>query len=243
MVNLLAGSMRNAAQKTQAAAPTETKPAAWSPVLLPAVDAPVPDMSGVLAAVETVRREVRATTDFDVALALITERALSLTGAVGAALAFVTDDNMVCRASTGEPSMPLGTAVDVKQGITGECVRSGRMVACEDVQTDSRVDREICRALGIGSILASPIVADFRVVGLLEVFSPHPNAFADIHGTVLDHLVELVPKVQPAAILAQKLAPKATESHPTESTATMNSVGGRGGKEAQEPLRGACPSQ
>jgi putative methionine-R-sulfoxide reductase with GAF domain len=245
MVNLLAGSMKNEAQKTRAAAPTETRPTALSPVLLPPVDAPVPDPSGVLAAVEAVRREMRATTDFDAALSLITGRALSLTGAAGAALAFVTDDKMVCRASAGEPSMPLGTAVDVREGITGECVRSGRMVVCEDVETDSRVDREICRALGIGSILASPIVADFRVVGLLEVFSPNPNAFADIHETVLDRLVELVPKARITAIPAQdpspNLAPKATESYPVESTATMNSVGEavwEQEREAQEPLGG-----
>jgi putative methionine-R-sulfoxide reductase with GAF domain len=241
IVNLLAGSMRNAEHKTQAAAPTETKPAALSPILLPAIDSPVPDLSSVLAAVEAVRREVRATIDFDAALSLITERALSLTGGAGAALAFVTDDKMVCRASTGEPSMPLGIAVDVKQGITGECVRSGRMVACEDVETDSRVDREICRALGIGSILASPIVADFRVVGLLEVFSRHPNTFSDIHETVLDRLVELVPKAQLAAIPAQDPTPKATDSRPAESTATMNSVGEmvwEQEREAQEPLRG-----
>ena len=128
---------------------------------------------------------------------LITERALSLTGASGAALAFLTDDKMICRARAGEPAPPLGAPVDVKQGLSGECVRSGLLVSCEDMENDPRVDPEIGRALGIGSLMAAPIVSDFRVVGLLEVFSPHPRAFTKAHGTVLDRLVEMIPKTHP----------------------------------------------
>ena len=64
--------------------------------------------------------------------------------------------------------------MDVKQGLSGECVRSGLLVSCEDTENDPRIDPEVCRALGIGSLMAAPIVSDFRVVGLLEVFSPHP---------------------------------------------------------------------
>src|SRR3984893_523787 len=148
-----------------------------------------------LSSVETVRPEVRKIGD-DVAavLHLITERALSLTGASGAALAFLTDGRMICRARAGEPAPPLGAPVDAKQGLSGECVRSGSLVSCEDTEKDPRVDAEICRALGIGSLMAAPIVSDFRVVGLLEIISPHPRAFTTAHETVLDRLVEMIPK-------------------------------------------------
>src|SRR5262249_39795720 len=149
--------------------------------------APVADLSGMLSAIEAVRREVRAAgEDFDTALHLITERALSLTGARGAGVALLTEDKMIGRARAGRPAPPLATPVDVKQGLSGECVRSGRLVACEDTEADSRVDREACRGLGISSVLAAPIVADFRVVGLLEVFSPYPRAFSKVHETALD---------------------------------------------------------
>jgi hypothetical protein len=156
---------------------------------------PISDGSEPLSSVETVRREVRRIAD-DVAavLHLITERALSLTGASGAALAFLTDDRMICRARAGEPAPPLGAPVDAKHGLSGECVRSGSLVSCEDTEKDPRVDAEICRALGIGSLMAAPIVSDFRVVGLLEIFSPYPRAFTKAHETVLDRLVEMIPK-------------------------------------------------
>ncbi len=241
LVNLLAAAMKNAARSEPPFALVEKKVPAPTPILQPAVAAPVADLNETLSAIDDVRSDVRAAADFDAALHLITERALRLTGASGAALAFLTDDKMICRASAGEPALPLGTSVDAKQGLTGECVRSGRMVACEDAEADQRVDREICRMLGIGSILATPIVADFRVVGLIEIFSPHARAFADVHETVLDRLVELVPKAQPVIVRAQNpivqvSTPVAAQSAPTVST--IREAVWEQEREAQEPLRG-----
>jgi hypothetical protein len=163
----------------------------------------ISDRSEMLSSLEAVRREVRGIEiretddDLDAVLQLITERALSLTGASGAALAFLTDDKMICRARTGEPAPPLGAPVDAQRGLSGECVRSGHVVSCEDTEDDPRVDPEICRALGIGSLMAAPIVSNFRVVGLLEIFSPRPRGFTKAHGRVLDRLVEMLPKAQP----------------------------------------------
>src|SRR5260370_22022934 len=127
-------------------------------------------------------------------LGLVFERALALTGATGAALAFLTEDKMICRARAGEPAPLLGAPVNVKEGLSGECVRSDLLVSCEDTEKDPRVDPEVCRAMGIGSMMAAPIVSYLRVVGLLEVFSPHPHGFAKVHETVLDRLVDLIPK-------------------------------------------------
>ena len=162
--------------------------------------------------VEALRREVREIgDDVDAVLQLITERALSLTGASGAALAFLTDDKMICRARAGDPAPPLGAPVNVKQGLSGECVRSGLLVSCEDAESDLRVDPEVCRTQGIGSLMAAPIVSDFRVVGLLEVFSPHLRGFTKAHETVLDRLVEMIPKAH-----REKAQPEGTEPDRTE---------------------------
>jgi len=173
---------------------------------------PISDANETLSSVEAVRREVREIgDDVDAVLHLITERALSLTGASGAALAFLTDDRMICRARAGEPAPPLGAPVDAKHGVSGECVRSGLLVSCEDTENDSRVDTEICRALGIGSLMAAPIVSDFRVVGLLEIFCPHPLSFTKAHGTVLDRLVELIPKTHREKKQPEKTQPEKTQ--------------------------------
>jgi len=170
---------------------------------------PISDGSETLSSVEAVRREVREIADdVDAVLHLITERALSLTEASGAALAFLTDDRMICRARAGEPAPPLGAPVDAKHGLSGECVRSGLLVSCEDTENDPRVDPEICRTLGIGSLMAAPIVSDFRVVGLLEIFSQHSRAFTKAHETTLDRLVEMIPKTHREKPQPEKTQPE-----------------------------------
>ncbi|MGD1216271.1 MAG: GAF domain-containing protein [Terriglobales bacterium] len=194
-VNLLIACSNHVARTEQLARREEEKSPEPAPVTKAGSVVPMPDRSATLSSVEAVRREVREIgDDVDAVLQLIAEGALSLTGASGAALAFLSDDKMICRARAGEPAPPLGAPVDVKQGLSGECARSGLLVSCEDTENDSRVDPEVCRTLGIGSLMATPIVSDFRVVGLLEVFSPHPRGFTKAHGTVLDRLVEMIPK-------------------------------------------------
>ncbi len=177
---------------------------------------PISDGSAMLSALEAVRRQVReAGDDADAVLQLIAERALSLTGASGAALAFLTDEKMICRARAGEPAPPLGAPVDVSHGLSGECVRRGLFVSCEDTENDPRIDPQVGRALGIGSLMAAPIVSNFRVVGLLEIFSPHPRAFTNAHGTILDRLVEMIPQTHCERTQSKKIQsemPIATEA-------------------------------
>jgi hypothetical protein len=169
---------------------------------------PMPNRSAMPSSLEAVRREVREIGDeyVDAVLHLITECALSLTGASSAALAFLTDGKMICRARAGEPAPSLGAPVDEKQGLSGECARSGLLVSCEDTEDDPRVDPEVCRTLGIGSLMAAPIVSSFGVVGLLEIFSPHPRGFTKDHETLLDQLVEMIPKA-----LCEKAEPENTQ--------------------------------
>ena len=195
-VNFLIASTNHAARVRQLARHEEAKPPQPLPLEKPVpVPPPIPDLSAMLSAIDAVRRELRvANLEFEPALQFIVERALSLTGASGAALAFLTGDEMVCRARAGSPAPPLGAPVDAKQGFSGECVRNARLISCEDTESDLRVNREACRVLGIGSMVAAPIVSDFRVVGLLEVLSPRPRAFTSTHEKALDRLVELLPK-------------------------------------------------
>jgi GAF domain/Sel1 repeat/PilZ domain len=193
--NLLIACSNYAARTEQLTQREAEESSELAPPAKPHRAVPIPDRSGLLAAVEAVRREIQETgDDVDAVLQLVTERALTLTGASGAALAFLTEDKMICRARAGEPAPPLGTPVNVKEGLSGECVRSDLLVSCEDTENDPRVDPEVCRTLGIGSMMAAPIVSYLRVVGLLEVFSPHPRGFAKVHEVVLDRLVEIIPK-------------------------------------------------
>ncbi len=107
------------------------------------------------------------------------EAALTLTRATGAAIALSegNDSEMVCVASAGSDAPPVGSRLHVGSGFSGECVRTGRSLRCDDSETDDRVDRAGCKALGIRSMVAVPIRLKNKVAGLLEVFSPQPYAF------------------------------------------------------------------
>ena len=109
----------------------------------------------------------------------IAEAALTLTRATGAAIALSEGDDseMVCVASAGSDAPPVGSRLHVGSGFSGECVRTGRSLRCDDSESDDRVDRAGCKALGIRSLVAVPIRLKNKVAGLLEVFSPQPYAF------------------------------------------------------------------
>ncbi|MGD0792922.1 MAG: GAF domain-containing protein [Terriglobales bacterium] len=208
--NLLIACSNHAARTERLARREEEKSPEPAPVRKAPSVVPISDGSATHAWLEAVRRELREIgDDVDAVLELITERALSLTGASGAALALLTDDRMICRARAGEPAPPLGAPVDAKQGLSGECVRSGLLVSCEDTENDPRIDPEVCRTLSIGSLIAAPIVSDFRVVGLLEIFFPQPRGFTKAHETVLDRLVEMIPKTHREKTQPEKTQPEA----------------------------------
>jgi len=131
------------------------------------------------------------------ALRRIAEAALSATSASGAALALAQAETqeegiVVCVARAGEMAPPLGAKLDSHSGISGECLCSGEALHCEDTETDSRVDRQACRALGLRSLAIAPVKHGNQVVGILEVFSGRPDAFNNRHLDVLRQLTELV---------------------------------------------------
>jgi len=147
------------------------------------------DYTSVLTALAAVKREVESLgSDLDEALQLLAQRAQSFTRATGAAIALTEGPEMICRASAGQDAPSLGSRFSIGAGFSGECVRTGRLLSCEDSETDPVVDRESCRALGIRSMVAVPVRSEDAVIGILEAFSPEPYAFSSNDSTVLERL-------------------------------------------------------
>jgi TPR repeat protein len=172
--------------------------------------APRPNYTDTLAAVSAVQRQVEALgPDLAGVLQLIAERAQTLVRASGAAIALADADPdfMICRSSSGPDAPPVGARLQVGSGFSGECVKTGALLRCDDTELDSRVDRENCRALGLRSILAVPLRAGEKSIGLLEVFSAEPNAFSDTDSEVLQRLAETVLAAVNRAARAEDLPP------------------------------------
>lgn len=156
---------------------------------------PTPSYTDTLAAVAAVRPQVETLgSDLTAALQLVAERAHSFLRASGVAIALAESDPnfMVCRATSGPDAPPAGSRLQVGSGFSGECVKNGTILRCDDSDLDVRVDRGICRALGIRAILAAPVRSGDRSIGIIEVFSPNVNAFSDADGNILRRLAEIV---------------------------------------------------
>ena len=134
----------------------------------------------------------------DPMLAAIADGALLLTGATGVAIAMWKDGAMVCRARSGETAPPLGAQLSADKGISGECLRTGKVQHCVDTEKNRLVDVEVCRTLGLRSIAVLPIQGWRGVNGILEAFSTEPAAFNPHHLGVLEQLAGLAERARAA---------------------------------------------
>jgi putative methionine-R-sulfoxide reductase with GAF domain len=180
-----------------------------------------PDFTATLVALQAVRREVAAAHGMDQALQLIADRALTLTRATGAAIALREENDLVCRASSGSDAPPVGVRFKAGEGFSGACIGSGQTLRCDDSETDPRVDKLTCRALGVRAMLATPIRGQDSIVGLIEVFSPLPNAFHTQDESCLDRVAKLVAdKILPPTTVRQPISSDVSPVH----TSTMQNL-------------------
>jgi len=165
-----------------------TPPVAPPPVAAPSMPAP----ESRVAEIAAIQREITSHgLDSDAALALIVQRVGSLTRADGAAIVLGDSKLMTCRATTGS-APPVGVELRPEAGISGECVRTGVTVRCEDAELDPRVDREACRSINLRSAVIVPLFARGNISGLVEVFYSSPRAFDGRDVLLLRRMADLV---------------------------------------------------
>lgn len=148
----------------------------------------VSEEDGVYSLAEMARR------DLDAALQLLVDRAQYITSASGAAIALrrAGKNDMQCRASTGSNAPELGALLSTEFGLSGESVRTRQPLRCDDAERDARVNRDVCRHLGIASVLVMPVVNDEEVLGVFELFSGKVNAFGERDLSAVQRLSEMV---------------------------------------------------
>ena len=136
-------------------------------------------MFDLLRPEDTERRPWARTLILNRPLCVIAERAQTLTGASGAAIALRKGDEMVCRARAGRTAPDLGVRLQSDSGISADCVRTGEGRNCVTMQ--NRVPKSISPPANgweydrfCGSTAAlSPDLGSFR-----RSSRPLPPAFA-----------------------------------------------------------------
>jgi N-acetylmuramoyl-L-alanine amidase len=161
-------------------------------------------------------------------LQFIAERALTISGASGIAIALAEAGEIVCRGTAGETAPPLGLKLSLQSGLTAVCYLTGTIVRCDDSETDTRVDREACRELGIRSVVAVPMRTPLGVGGLIEAFEKEAYAFTDSDVRELSLLAELTVEAiradapAPAKVALPAKTPPATVAQPPADRSSVD---------------------
>ena len=153
-----------------------------------------------------------------VALHLIVKQMMALTKASGAVIA-VQDERsrIVCLASAGR-APGIGAVLKPDSGLSGECVRSGAMVYCDDAQNDARIHPKLVELLGFNSMTVFPLRVQERVVGVLEIFGEKAGQFGNEEISVLGKIAELVLDIYEPPAVTIKIEDAPTQPGPEPST-------------------------
>ena len=151
-----------------------------------------PDAGKDTALLELLRQSLAdGTRSPEAILNAVADTARILTSADGVALALRRDGTITCRARSGQIAPEIGTPLNAESGISGECLRTATILVCDDADHDERVDPEVCRSLGIRSIVVVPLRGRTGISGILEAFASRPTAFQGDQINTLRALAEI----------------------------------------------------
>ena len=121
---------------------------------------------------------------------LMVEHARALTGASGAAIALGDGDEVVYAAVAGPSHAMQGLRMARAGSFAGLAMAGTKVVRCDDIESDSRVNVSSARRFDARSILAAPLLPGGHCVGTLMVSSSGAGAFSERDAGTLQILAE-----------------------------------------------------
>jgi PAS domain S-box-containing protein len=177
------------------------------------------DRERLRAVIVTQHAVATAPRDLTSVMNTLVERTRELAGADGAVIELADNDWMVYRAASGTAASHVGVRVLIHSSLSGQCVREGRLLRCDDSETDPRVDREACRRVGVRSMIVVPLRHAGRVVGVLKVLSGRPAVFGNEVADMLELMSGLL-----AAAMSQVAEFEAEQALLAERTVALEEV-------------------
>jgi signal transduction histidine kinase len=146
--------------------------------------------------------------DLDRFMGGVVDRIPEMTPADGVVVELADGDEMVYRAASQHLAAFVGLRLKRAGSLSGLCVERSQTLYANDTETDSRVDREACRRIGLRSMVCAPLIANGEAVGALKVLSSKPDGF----GADDIEVIELLGKTL-AAALAKQVSFDALRAH------------------------------
>jgi len=144
-----------------------------------------------------------AEADFDLPrfMQAVVDRVMQVSPATGVIIELAEGEAMVYRAVSDGLREHLGLRLARTGSLSGLCVARAETLYCRDAETDSRVDTEACRRIGLRSMVCVPLMRRGEAVGVLKALSPAPDAFSTEDAELLDLLAKAL-----GTALAKQLA-------------------------------------
>jgi EAL domain-containing protein (putative c-di-GMP-specific phosphodiesterase class I) len=123
---------------------------------------------------------------------VVTRRAQELTRSNGAVVEMCDGNDMLYWSASGIAEQHLGLRLPSNGSLSGLCMRSGKVLQCDDSEQDPRVNLDACRKVGLRSMLVVPLSYGDRGIGVLKVMSPYPCSYTPQDVRTLEMLATLV---------------------------------------------------
>lgn len=139
------------------------------------------DLADRLSAVVALQQEMLGVaSDVEKVMQRVVSRVPALTNGAGAVIELVEGDDLVYRAASGPAAEHIGKRVTFAGSLSGEAVRKREVMRCDDTDSDARVDRAACRAIGIRSMIIAPLMDGANAIGGLKTYATRAGAFDDL---------------------------------------------------------------
>lgn len=125
-------------------------------------------------------------------MALIVDETQALTGADGTVIEILEGDSVVSHYASGMGLSHLKMRAKIEGSLSGSCLYQNKVLMCHDTETDPRVNRDLCRKMGVRSMIAAPIRHAGQNIGVLKVAARQPKRFNDEHVRALELVMNLL---------------------------------------------------
>lgn len=143
---------------------------------------------------------IRRAVDSVALMQRVADEAMTLIeGAEGVLVGLVRDDWLTFECAAGYLEEQIGKRAPMDGSLSGLAIRMCETLRCDDAESDSRVELDLCHAFRVVSTICVPLVRSHHAVGILSVSSSRPHAFDDRDVATLTSLAEFVSVVIAAA--------------------------------------------
>jgi PAS domain S-box-containing protein len=182
-----------------------------------------------LARIIEIQQAIATTTlDMEQVIDAVLGGAQALTHAEGVGLVMRDGGDFPLRGATHTgPARAAVRMPNEESSLLHVCMRTKRVLRCDDTETDPRVHRASSRASGTRSMVYMPVVDGAEAIGVVAVLSSRPHAFTDRDEQSLTLVAGLL-----SAALARAAAFEANQTLLAERTAALDAL-----RESEERYR------